>query len=193
MKYSTTTPNAVEVQESRHRAATDGALMAEANTSPYFKRTISFRMVLNLFFIFPFRLPNFTSLVVVRAMRVTWTFPNGMVQFSNTLKFAQFYDTVNEMYLLKLLVNTWRACMIRASRNPTLESNFSSMHENCGNFWLVSDSAVKMLCCLQFTSLSQFCLSYCFISCFIMTASEKHCCTNCFFFRFCMEWKRQSW
>ncbi|KIH63837.1 hypothetical protein ANCDUO_05859 [Ancylostoma duodenale] len=44
LNCSTTSPNAVEVEESRHRAATDGVLMAGANISPYFKRTTSFRM-----------------------------------------------------------------------------------------------------------------------------------------------------
>ncbi|VDM83576.1 unnamed protein product, partial [Strongylus vulgaris] len=42
--------NGAEV-ETRDRAATDGVLLSDTNSSPYFKRTVSFRMVHNLFYV----------------------------------------------------------------------------------------------------------------------------------------------
>lgn len=65
---NSTAPVAVRTQ-CRQRAATDSVAVAAANTSPYFKRTTSFRMVLNLFYFNPFFYSLFNMSATWRCVR----------------------------------------------------------------------------------------------------------------------------
>lgn len=82
--FNNNVPGNAEQQTSRGTAAAAAAevVVTGANTSPYFKRTISFRMVLSLFYFPPFCFLHFIVLASVLCMCCNV----GLVWFSTTLR-----------------------------------------------------------------------------------------------------------